>query len=307
VPYHRPVKFPKSPFCFKDGLDPQFGGLAFTALRHWAPNSGGNWDDPNFDTNSLATADTEVVVTTDEPATDFDQAHLVIAAKFQCGWYQYAHRWAFGSDGTIHPSVAMGGRLNVYAPTKAHVHNFYFRIDLDIDGQYPNDVFEVFDHVSLDDPPTGPGDTWVTQAKQGRYMAHPASARKWRVRNTVKKDDAGEWKGYEIEIPQTAGVDQHSTGDVWATVYRGDGVQQGEGVGASAGCTDGELETVYAVGPLDTVKGSDIVLWLVVRSHHEPRNQSEESAHLPYHYEEFSIVPRNFTVFRGPTGGGHRG
>jgi hypothetical protein len=44
-------------------------------------------------------------------------------------------------------------------------------------------------------------------------------------------------------------------------VYRGDSVQQGEGVGASR-CSDIELEKVHAVGPLDTTKGNDIILWV---------------------------------------------
>jgi Cu2+-containing amine oxidase len=63
-------------------------------------------------------------------------------------------------------------------------------------------------------------------------------------------------------------------------------------------CTDSVLEDVYAAGPLDTTTGSDIVLWVALRSHHEPRNQGEEYVHLPYHYEEFSITPRNFAEIR---------
>jgi Cu2+-containing amine oxidase len=117
------------------------------------------------------------------------------------------------------------------------------------------------------------------------------------VRNTVAKNDTGQFKGYEVELPRQAGRDQYSTGDVWVTVYRGDGFQQGENVGLN--CTDIELANNYAVGPLDTVNGSDIVFWLVVRAHHEPRNLGEEADHLPYHYEEFSIVPRSFRNAKG--------
>ena len=91
---------------------------------------------------------------------------------------------------------------------------------------------------------------------------------------------------------------------MWVTVYRGDGVQQGEGV-AAADASDHELETKYAVGPLHpATTGDDIVLWVAIRAHHEPRFKGEESDHLPYHYEEFSIVPRSFTVF-GPQTGTH--
>src|SRR5690348_8209019 len=95
-------------------------------------------------------------------------------------------------------------------------------------------------------------------------------------------------RGYEVELPQNTGLDQYSTGDIWATVYRGDSVQQGDDVGFD--CTDRALENVYAQGPLDTVNGSDIVLWLAIRHHHEPRFDGEEAEYLPYHYEEFHLT-----------------
>ena len=45
---------------------------------------------------------------------------------------------------------------------------------------------------------------------------------------------------------------------------------------------------MYAVGPLDTNNGNDIVLWVAIHSHHECRNNSEEAIFLPYHYAEFA-------------------
>ena len=217
---------------------------------------------------------------------------LRIVAKFQCGWYQYVHRWEFDSEGTIHAALGMGGGLNPYAKDKAHVHHMYFRIDLDIDG-FGTDVFEVFDHSSFVDPG---GDGWQTMSKQGRFVANPATARKFRVRDLTSASPLGARRGYEVELPQNTGLDQYSTGDVWATVYRGDAVQQGADVGAD--CTDRVLENVYAQGPLDTANGSDIVLWVAIRHHHEPRFDGEEAEYLPYHYEEFHLVPRGFEVLR---------
>ena len=213
-------------------------------------------------------------------------------------WYQYVHSWEFNSDGVITPRVAMGGHVHPQKPDVAHVHHMYFRVDLDIDGLFPRDVFEVFNHDSFAQPG---GDKWDTLNAQGKLMHDTDKARKWRVRNTVAKNDTGQFKGYEVELPRLAGRDKYSTGDVWVTVYRGDGFQQGENVGFQ--CTDVELENNYAVGALDAVNGSDIVLWLVVRAHHEPRNLGEEADQLPYHYEEFSIVPRSFRNAKGD----HRG
>ena len=300
VPYHRPPGGSEPPppeFCYKDGIDTHGGGASFRALKHGAANSGLWWHDTTFD----AATDTEAVVAHVEAATDFHPAHLVISAKFQCGWYQYVHSWEFGSDGAIHPRVAMGGMLNPFARAVAHIHHFYFRIDLDIDGQYPHDVCEVFTHSNLNHPH---GDAWQLVTHQSKLLADPSTARKWRVRNTISKQSTGEFRSYVIEVPQQAGHDSYSTGDVWVTVYRGDSVQQGEGVGA-VDSSDRELETNYAVGPLDTTNGNDIVLWVVMRSHHVPRPQAEEIDHLPYHYEGFSIVPESFELFRTPDRGNH--
>lgn len=53
-----------------------------------------------------------------------------------------------------------------------------------------------------------------------------------------------------------------------------------------------------ATGPFDTTNGSDIVVWVVVRHHHETRHLDEEGIFLPYHYEGFHITPRAFEKFR---------
>jgi hypothetical protein len=284
VPYHRPHPGNEPPgpeHTYKDGISPKCGGADFTALKHGTPNTWAGWND-------WAVDDTEAVVVSNQPADDFGPAVLSITAKFQCGWYQYVHRWEFTGDGVIRANIGLGGQLNPNIPGVAHFHHFYFRLDFDIDG-YPNDVVEVFAHNSLVNPG---GDQWTAVANQGRLVADSATARKWRVRDTVRTNPLGQFRGYEIELPQTAGRDQYSTGDVWVTVYRGDSVQQGQDVGGA--CNDAELANVYAVGPLSPGTGNDIVLWVALRTHHEPRNQGEERTLLPYHYEGFTIAPRNF-------------
>jgi hypothetical protein len=290
VPYHNPIPGEPVPpeFTFKDGINPQCHGASFRALKHSAPNSGAPWKSSAWD----AAVDTEAVVVDVEAATDFDPASLTISAKFQCGWYQYVHRWEFHGDGEIHPHLGMGGMLNPNDPSKAHTHHMYFRIDLDIDG-FSSDVFEVFDHKDYADPG---GDAWTIVTKQGKHLANPPSARKFRIRDLKSASEKGDLRGYEIELPQLASVDTRGTGDLWVTVYRGDAVEQGSEVGMH--CDDRELEQLYANGPLDTVNGSDIVVWVAIRHHHETRHKAEEAEYLPYHYEAFSITPRGFEVFK---------
>jgi hypothetical protein len=295
VPYHHPLKPfgngqiqpPPPEFTFKDGLGARCEGAAFTALKHWAPNA-------RNDKTWFATPDTQAVRVDLEPETSFDPATLTLSAKFQCGWYQYVHRWEFNSYGEIHVDLGMGGELHPMNPDKAHTHHMYFRIDLDIDG-FASDVFEVFAHHGFDDAVLA--DEWTVQTNQGKHLLDPATSRKFRIRDLVSTIGPGvPPRGYEIEIPAQAGTDSHSTADIWATIYRGDHIEQGEEVGASD-CSDRELEQI-ATGPFDTNAGSDIVAWVVVRHHHEPREEAEEQVFLPYHYEGFHITPRAFQLLR---------
>jgi hypothetical protein len=297
VPYHHPLKpFPDGSieppppqFTFKDGLGARCKGAPFTTLKWWSPNArnGPAWN---------AKTDVEAVHVHTHPETSFDPAELVVTAKFQCGWYQYVQRWEFNSYGEIHADLGMGGELHPMNPDKAHVHHMYFRVDLDIDG-WTSDVFEVFTHKGFDD--TANGDDWKVQPNQGKHLLDPKTSRKFRIRDLTSAISPGlPTRGYEIEIPAQAGADTQSTADIWATLYRGDGVEQGEKVGA-ANCSDVELDQI-ATGPFDTTNGSDVVVWVVVRHHHETRHLGEESIFLPYHYEGFHITPRAFEKFRPP-------
>lgn len=225
VPYHRPIAGdPKPPhYTYKDGISPQWGGVEFTALKKGAPNT---WASSAHN----AVVDTDAVDVHVEPGGHFGPAHLTITAKFQCGWYQYVHSWEFDGDGNIHACVAMGGQLNPNDLSKAHSHHMYFRVDLDIDG-FSRDLFEEFEHQSFNDPG---GDGWITIGTQGKRLAAPDRARKWRIRDAASTSGLGAFRGYEIEVPQLAGRDAYSTGDIWVTVYRGDSVQQGGDVGVAA-------------------------------------------------------------------------
>jgi hypothetical protein len=157
---------------------------------------------------------------------------------------------------------------------------------------------EVLDHSNFNHHG---GDGWTPSPLRASSSPTPATACKFRVRDLTSASAHGEKRGFEIELPQGAGTENYSTGDVWATIYRGSSVQTGADVGFD--CTDKTLESVYAQGPLNTSIGSDIVAWVAIR-HHGPRWRSEEAN--PYHREEFHVTPRGFEVLRTQQAG-HEG
>jgi hypothetical protein len=265
------------------------GGAPFTALKWWSPN---DWNGPKW----VAESDREAIRIERSAETTFEPASITVASKFQSGWYQYVQHWKFDGYGEIHAELGMGGALHPVNADKAHVHHMYFRLDFDVDGS-ERQFFDVFSHGGFDD--TSTGDRWQVQPTQGKHLLDPSSARKFRVRAARPRGGTDNMSpGYEIEVPAQAGMDSHSTGDIWAATYRrgiAGPLEEGETVG-NAACNDLELDQ-FATGPLNSRTGSDVVLWVVVRHHHEPRSLAEENKGLPYHYEGFHLVPRGLTKF----------
>jgi primary-amine oxidase len=83
---------------------------------------------------------------------DYDQVadatSLNLFSASCIGAYCYVVAWNFDDDGTIRPEVGATGSLQLYGGTPqttwpmgggrravAHMHNFYWRLDFDVDGQ----------------------------------------------------------------------------------------------------------------------------------------------------------------------------
>jgi Cu2+-containing amine oxidase len=278
VPYHG-----GSPI-FKDGINDV--GAPFTPVLPTSANdSAGPGTPPAGNDNQWSGGNpTGAVVVEQEPATLLEPATLSIWAKLQCANYQYVHRWEFHADGSFEVNVGLGGHLWPNpAPTSNHIHTFYVRLDFDVDGAGNNAVQE-FTH-----PNNNAGsDNWATIAQEGRRLANPGTARKWRVVNKAPKPN-GKLRSYEINMGSDMGPDNvSSSGDLWVLKY--DGSQDGAAVSQN----DAALHTTYLHGPGTVVDGADVVVWVALRHHHETRPVGEETITLPYEFLGFHVEPRDF-------------
>jgi len=280
---------------FKDGLNPPAcgSGAPFTALPPDAPNASNSGipktagNDNQWDP---VTNPTGAVMLEKLPATLTEPATLVIWAKFQCGNYQYVHRWEFSADGSIHPEMGLGGQLWQWNPGpdglpggRAHIHNFYFRLDFDIVSA-ANNLVQRFEHTSLN---VLAGDSWSSIPTETKQTADPSKFTTWRIVNKTPKAN-GQLRGYELIPGSDGGPDgSYSTADLWVVRYKA-----GSEDGADVACNDGVLGSVYANG--ESVDGQDIVVWYCLRHHHLPRHKGEESKVLPYEFIGFRIEPRDF-------------
>ena len=299
VPYHteHPV--------FKDGLAPTGTptGEEFTALCPTAPNAHKN----NLPPGSYAGNDdlyhpqdnpTGAVVVEEEEATFIEPAALVIWAKFQCGNYQYVHRWRFHADGSVHAEVGLGGKLSgivqngVVKKGFAHIHNFYFRLDFDINGSGAN-LVQRMDHAPL--AGTSGAEGWTTIPAETKESWEPGKFRRWRVAEKTPKPN-GKHRSYEL-IPGSEGLadGKYSSGDLWVLRAKGGGdLSTILEHGANVGVTDAALKDAYIGAAPEPVSGEDVVVWYCLRGHHLPRELGEENRVLPYHFLGFHLEPRDF-------------
>lgn len=282
VPYHG-----GSP-TFKDGLSPACGGVIYTPLIPTAPNvtssmlPPGNLasNDNQWDTGTNPGGN---VVVEKLGADLVEPERLVLWGKFQVGNYQYVHHWEFGADGSIHVRAGLGGRLWTTSPnTMGHIHNFYYRLDFDVNGA-ANNLVQRFAHTN-----NNPGsDGWTSITTEGKQSVDPAQHTSWRVVNKTPKAN-GALPGWEIRPGSDGAPDgTYSTGDTWVVRYKSGG---GE-VGADVACTDAKLTNSYANG--ENTDGQDVVVWHVVRHHHNPRPLGEETDVVPYEFLEFHIEARD--------------
>jgi hypothetical protein len=98
-----------------------------------------------------------------------------------------------------------------------------------------------------------------------------------------------------------------STGDLWVLRRHanflppsatfgpresGDPAEVGAEVAATGSKNDSVISNTYANG--EDTDGHDVVVWYVLRVHHLPRQDGEETITVPYKFIGFEMEPRDF-------------
>jgi primary-amine oxidase len=177
----------------------------------------------------------------------------------------------------------------LYAPS--HVHNFYYRLDFDIDGPQ-NDYVEEFTHRQ-----NSPGrslasrDAWEPVLRESGRSLDGAAFRSWRVVDRESVNALGHRRSYEL-VPGGNGLfrgaqdEAFTQADLWITRNR----QNEFPLSSADRRTLKQALPTYVNG--DTVDGQDVVLWYAMHVHHYPR--SEDWPAMPVEWAGFQIVPRDF-------------
>lgn len=257
------------------------------------------------------------------------QQAIQIFMSSQLGNYNYIVMWTFHDDGTIEPSIGLTGRLQTsgsgtaYLPYgarlnpettnpaivgKSHMHNFYYRLDFDIDGSGNDAISRIQFNPSTVASPDGScaiagqcGTNTLTQLSTEQSSAFSLTGQtSWVIFDKTAVNADGRKVGYEI-TPKLGGVwrgmttsgEAWSASDLWVTLYNGCERYAARNVTPQldTGCAGAAVDlSTMANG--QSVDGQDLVVWYVQRVHHYPRD--EDDLNMPIEWTSFEIKPRNF-------------
>ncbi|NHC12448.1 primary-amine oxidase [Motilibacter sp. E257] len=233
------------------------------------------------------------------------QGHdLVLRTISKIDWYEYVTEWRFADDGTISTALGATGDLAPSDYTTAdygwpigtnladfstnHYHSAFWKINWNIGGA-GNEAVEQYDTAPTGEVGRRAAILRTTKTDipvEGSF--NTANRRWWRVVSpTLNKD--GHKRSYELELGASDAYEVHpeTAPDVSFTQYRA--CEKFASFNQDPECTATSLPE-YVNGESMT----DPVMWVRVGFHHIPRD--EDQSPMPFHWQGFTLVPRDFTA-----------
>ena len=222
------------------------------------------------------------------------------------GDYNYIPEWHFYDDGTIAPQMGAAGKLQRYGTNTlygwrtsatrvpiSHIHNYYYRLDFDIDG-LANDLVEEIEF----NPASANRQRTISVAPLAVEAARPHRPdlmRSWRVRDKVTANAEGHAISYHLEAMSSGhdyigpDFEPFTHNDLYVTVARTCERFTSHNP-TTGGC--GADVTQFVNG--ENSDGTDVVVWYGITFHHLPRDEDE--THMDAHWDGFTIVPRDWSA-----------
>jgi Cu2+-containing amine oxidase len=220
--------------------------------------------------------------------------------------YQYIMEWTFRDDGTILVRAGSTGPKARYFPKEGHMHNFTWRLDIDLNGANANRAY-LSRHLENLTPQSGTDST----ARDIQDLISFEGSRFWKPQNfnslqiydrTLKNGNDRETY-YEL-VPMRSGTARHSEAytqkDFWVTRYDPQQSFIAEGL------------PNYIANRQPTVD-EDIVIWYTGSEHHDGTgvggqgdgSRDEDFNTVPVLWTGFELIPNNLfnktPFYPGPT------
>ena len=179
------------------------------------------------------------------------------------------------------------------------MHNFYWRLDFDVDGTTNDDRVEELEAL----PTPGTNRTQLRNTRRAfttevaRRVA-PTGFRSWRVRDLTTRNADNHPISWEL-LPNTDHIfrgpafERWTQREVYVTTWRNcERFATHNPVMGS--CQPSPNNQVAAFVNGESLSGRDLVVWYGSSFHHLPRDEDED--HMHPHWTGFAIVPRDLTA-----------
>ena len=218
-----------------------------------------------------------------------DDAHVrygkevVYFAVLNAGNYNYIMEWTFRDDGTI---LARAGSTGPQLSSRfgvGHMHNFTWRLDVDLNGPGDDSVYFTRHVENLTPPSTAMDDLLLIQI-EGSRVWNPERFHTLEIFDRTLQNGNGRPTSYEL-VPLRSGSARHSEDftkrDFWVTRFRG----------PTAELLADNLPN-YIADQQSTVN-ADIVVWYTGSVHHENNERDEDDNTTPVLWTGFELRPKN--------------
>ena len=216
------------------------------------------------------------------------------------GAYFYIPTWRFMDDGTIEPWIGATGALQRFGNNQSrgwllgdnrigisHLHNFFWKLDFDLNNTANDDVIEEINFPLVNGKRQR---TTTVFSNEAARKVNPNTMRRWRIKDAATKNGNNHSISYDIILGDTGHQDigpasePFTHNDFYVTKQR-----NGEKF-ASHNPSGGKNLAEYVNG--ENIDNQDTVIWAGVTFYHMPR--SEDAPHMDAHWSHMQIIPRDW-------------
>ena len=221
---------------------------------------------------------------------------VVYFSVMVAGNYDYIMEWTFRDDGAILVRAgSTGPKIDAGEETSiGHMHNFTWRLDIDLNGANNNSAFLTghFENLELPFSNSTATDKLALISVEGSRFWRPENFNTLAIADCSPEPETGECRTlqngngrptyYEL-VPMRSGTARHSEAytkkDFWVTRYNPEQLLAGH-------------LTNYVRDSQPTVN-QDIVIWYTGSEHHENDSRDEDKNTVPVLWTGFELIPNN--------------
>jgi len=241
---------------------------------------------------------------------DTDRANsqaLKVLSASKVGQYVYGIEWDFYDDGAIKPSIVATGALQRFASTNdqsngwvidsngrvglSHMHNFYWRLDFDLDKTGENDIVQEINYNSSQGKRYRQLTTLTTESARS---VNPDALRSWIIKDGNTTNRKGHKISYEIRLDEAGqrevgpAFEPFTNNDFYVTRSKDCELFASHNASVNNCSTNNLSEFVNG----ESIVNKDIVAWVGVSFYHMPR--SEDAPKMDAHVSGFQLIPRDW-------------